>query len=263
MNRVLKLIITFIFAIAIPLESTESNDLKIYAVKYGKSMFNKRFVFYSDRSNENINFCWLLYYIEYNDKKILIDTGFNDLNSVKVFDIKDFKDPIMILKKNNIDPDSITDVIITHKHFDHVGNAHKFKNAKFIINRDELISINNDKNLKTVSAFFKENKGNKNITTFDDEIMLYNFFKIKKIGGHSIGSSVVFFEYKGGKYCFTGDEFYLTDNIEKNIGSGTVANHRKNIDFLKFLVSGNYKLFLFHDNRYFDSGSFIKVFDSK
>jgi len=256
MNRILKLIIVFMLAIALPLEA-ESNDLKIYAVKYGKSQFNKRFVFYGDKSNENINFCWLLYYIEFNDKKILIDTGFNDANSVKVFGIKDFKDPVMILKENNIEPDSITDVIITHKHFDHAGNAHKFKNAKFIINRDELISINNDKNLKAVSNFFR---GNKNITTFDDEITLYDFFKIKKIGSHTAGSSVVFFEYKGGKYCFAGDEFYLTENIEKNIGNGSVVSHRKNMDFLKFLVSGGYKLFLFHDNRYFDSGDrFIRL----
>jgi len=260
MTKVLKLIILFTLIIALPLESAESSDLKIYAVKYGKSLFNKRFVFYGDRSNENINFCWLLYYIEYNDKKILIDTGFNDVNSVKIFGIKDFKDPAAILKDNNIDPDGITDIVITHKHFDHAANAHKFKNAKFIINREELISINNDKNLKTVSNFFK---GNKNITTFDDEITLYNFFKIKKIGGHTNGSSVVFFDYKNSKYCFAGDEFYLMDNIEKNIGSGTVVNHRKNIDFLKFLTAGNYKLFLFHDNRYFDSNMFIKVFDSK
>ena len=260
MNRILKLIIALILAIALPLESRESNDLKIYAVKYGKSQFNKRFVFYGDKSNENINFCWLLYYIEFNDKKILIDTGFNDINSVKVFGIKDFKDPVMILQENNIDPDSITDVILTHRHFDHVGNAHRFKNAKFIINRDELISLNNDKNLKTVSNFFK---GNKNITTFDDEITLYNFFKIKKIGGHTNGSSVVFFNYKSSAYCFVGDEFYLADNIEKNTGNGTVANHKKNTDFLKFIINGNYKLFLFHDNRYFDSERFIKVFDGK
>ena len=260
MNRIVKLIILFIFSIALPLKSAEKNDLKIYAVKYGKSQFNKRFVFYGDRSNENINFCWLLYYIEFNDKRILIDTGFNDPNSVKTFGIKDFKDPLAILKENNIDPDTITDVIITHKHFDHAANAHRFKNAKFIINRDELISINNDKNLKAVSNFFK---GNKAITAFDDETTLYNFFKIKKIGSHTNGSSVVFFDCKNTKYCFAGDEFYLTDNIEKSIGSGTVANHKKNMDFLKFLTEGNYKLFLFHDNMYFDSGTFIKVFDSK
>ena len=260
MSRVLKLIIVLILAIVLPLEAKESNDLKIYAIKYGKSLFNKRFVFYGDRSNENINFCWLLYYIEYNDKKILIDTGFSDINSVKIFGIQDFKDPITILKENNIDPESITDVIITHKHFDHAGNAHRFKNAKFIINRDELISLKNDKNLKAVSNFFKEHK---NITAFDDEIILYDFFKIKRIGSHTNGSSVVFFDYKGSAYCFAGDEFYLTDNIVKNTGSGTVVNHKKNIDFLKFIINGNYKLFLFHDNKYFNSDRFIKVFDAK
>jgi glyoxylase-like metal-dependent hydrolase (beta-lactamase superfamily II) len=260
MNRVIKFLIAFMLIIALPIQAAESNEFKIYAVKYGKSQFNKRFVFYGEKSNENINFCWMLYYIEFNDKKILIDTGFNDVNSVKVFGIKDFKDPVIILQENKIDPDSITDVIITHRHFDHVGNAHKFKNAKFIINRDELISIGNDKNLKAVSNFFK---GNKNITVFDKEITLYNFFKIQKIGGHTAGSSVIFFYYKNEKYCFTGDEFYLPDNIEKNTGSGTVFNHRKNIDFLKFLTINNYKLFLFHDNRYFDSSNFIKVFDTK
>jgi glyoxylase-like metal-dependent hydrolase (beta-lactamase superfamily II) len=65
-------------------------------------------------------------YIETHNKKILIDTGIGDYHSKKFnqqFDIQSEQNPLKtILKKQlNIDADEITDIILTHLHFDHVG----------------------------------------------------------------------------------------------------------------------------------------------
>ena len=50
---------------------------------------------------------------------------------------KNFIDPVKILKDNNITPESITDIIITHAHFDHIENIHRFPNARIIISLEE------------------------------------------------------------------------------------------------------------------------------
>ena len=85
--------------------------MKIYAVKYGKSMFQKRFVFYGDKSRDLVPFSWMFYYIEYGEKKILIDTGFNDSKAVRLFGITGFRDPVEILRDNGVKPEDVTDVI--------------------------------------------------------------------------------------------------------------------------------------------------------
>jgi len=261
-NRLTKILITLIFLTGLSADSFSSgNDMKIYAVRYGNSTFQNRFVFYEDKSGGTVPFCWMFYYIEYGDKKILIDTGFNDLKTAKLFGVTDFKDPVAILKENGINADQITDVIITHSHFDHIGNAHRFKNARFIINKDELSTLDKDKNQVNVKKFFN---GNSKVTVFDKSIVLYNIFTVKKIGGHTKGSSVVFFNHGNSGYCFTGDEVYLIDNVKQKIGNGSVVSHANNIKFINFINKDNYKPFIFHDNRYVNKKErFIKVYPSE
>lgn len=60
------------------------------------------------------------------DKKILIDTGIGDYHSEKFnqqFEVKGSDSPLQTIleKELNISADEITDIILTHLHFDHVG----------------------------------------------------------------------------------------------------------------------------------------------
>lgn len=253
------ILITLFAAISIPSESLQAgSELKIYAVKYGKSSFQKRFVFHGDKSGGSVPFSWMFYYIEYGDKKILVDTGFNDSKAVRVFGITDFRDPVTILGENGIKPEDITDIIITHSHFDHIGNVHRFKKARVFINRDELQLLGKDKTLKSINQFLKDNPL---VTVFDQSAVLYDLFNIKKIGGHTRGSSVVFFKYGEIEYCFTGDEVYLDDNVTTGTGNGSVSDHDKNMAFINLIKKGDYRLYIFHDNRFADSKErFIRVF---
>ena len=263
MNRkFVRLLLSIITMTALSAECTGGGSgLKIYAVRYGRSMFLNKFVFYGDKSGGSVPFSWMFYYLEYGDKKILIDTGFNDPKMAGIFGITDFKDPVAILKDNGINADQITDVIITHSHFDHIGNAHRFKNARFIINKDELAGLNKGKSQGEVKKFLSVNS---KLESFDDSYLLYNMFNIKKTGGHTQGSSVVFFKYGNKEYCFSGDEVYLMDNFAKNIGNGTVYNHGNNMGFIDLINKGDYRLFIFHDNRYLSPKErFIKVFPAE
>lgn len=65
-------------------------------------------------------------YIEMGERKILIDTGIGDYHGDKFddrFGVKGEKDPLtQSLKKSlNINPEDITDLIVSHLHFDHIG----------------------------------------------------------------------------------------------------------------------------------------------
>lgn len=236
---------------------SNGRELKVFAVKYGVSQFPRSFIFYGDKSRKKVPFCWLFYYIEYGDRKILVDTGFTNDKLRKMFEIEDYKDPVEILKENGINTSSITDVIITHSHFDHIGNADKFPNAKIYINKNEYSSFINGNGLNSVRNNLRSNPA---VITFNSTLTLFDFFRIETIGGHTVGSSVVFFNPGKDEYCITGDEVYLNDNITSGTGNGSVSNHSRNISFINEIIKTKTKTLILHDSYYYSTEKrFIQI----
>jgi glyoxylase-like metal-dependent hydrolase (beta-lactamase superfamily II) len=69
-------------------------------------------------------------FIQTGDRNILIDTGIGDYHGDKWddrFDVRGEKNPLLTALKNefNLTPDKITDLIISHLHFDHAGGLGK------------------------------------------------------------------------------------------------------------------------------------------
>lgn len=62
------------------------------------------------------------------EKKILVDTGY----------ISDRYLLIDNLKSIDLEPESITDVILTHFHMDHIGNIEYFKNSNLYIGKEDF-----------------------------------------------------------------------------------------------------------------------------
>src|SRR6185437_14656367 len=67
----------------------------------------------------------------------LVDTGFAE-NVGTRRGRKFLRCPIDSLKLLDIDPESVTDCIITHLHYDHVGNFSKLPRARFHIQEREM-----------------------------------------------------------------------------------------------------------------------------
>ncbi len=98
-----------------------------------RPMWNK--VHPSDSENR-IDLALRLVLIESGDKKILIDTGIGDYHGDKFddrFGVTRGKGPLAeALKEINISTDEITDLIISHLHFDHVGGMSQIENEKIV-----------------------------------------------------------------------------------------------------------------------------------
>jgi glyoxylase-like metal-dependent hydrolase (beta-lactamase superfamily II) len=66
----------------------------------------------------------------------LVDCGFDE-PWIPRFGFYDFESPEVVLDKVGVRPDQIETVFVTHMHFDHVNNLHRFPNAKVIVQRVE------------------------------------------------------------------------------------------------------------------------------
>ena len=108
--------------------------------------------------------------IEEGDRLILIDAGLGDKQSEKFFSYYDRWGPHSLdasLKKAGFHRDDVTDVFLTHLHFDHCGGAIEwnrdrtgyqpaFKNAHFWTNEDHW-KWATEPNAREKASFLKEN----------------------------------------------------------------------------------------------------------
>lgn len=75
---------------------------------------------------------------------VLVDTGFmreghGEVMSAK-FGIPDWVSPLRMLAELGVAPEDVTDIVLSHAHFDHMGSIGKFPKATIHIQKRELMS---------------------------------------------------------------------------------------------------------------------------
>ncbi|MDG1842199.1 MAG: MBL fold metallo-hydrolase [Crocinitomicaceae bacterium] len=209
--------------------------------------------------------------IEDGDKLILIDTGIGNKQSEKFFSyyyLHGDDDLDKNLHKLGFQRSDITDVFLTHLHFDHCGgaiawNAKKnryepaFPNAKFWSNKEHWEWAINPNNREKAS-FLKENihpikeSGqlefiSKNATQFD-----LPFSEILFVDGHTDSMMIPHIQYKGKTIVFMADLLPSVGHIPLPYVMGydtrpllTLSEKAK---FLNRATDENFVLFFEHDS---------------
>ena len=72
-----------------------------------------------------------------NGANILVDSGFYRDKFFKQWKVKDFVKPSEAIAKVGLKPEDISDVIITHMHWDHADGMDLFPKARIWIQQDE------------------------------------------------------------------------------------------------------------------------------
>lgn len=208
-----------------------TENLKIIPVEYAKSTISEEFVF-KNGENKLYPIVFKIYLIITAEKKILVDAG---CETMPGWDMKDFIGPIKALNNIGISPEEITDVIITHAHHDHIESVKYFTNANIYIQKEEY---------ENGKVYLKNNQ---HIITFDSEIFVLPNVKVLKIGGHSIGSSIVEIYSDEKTYVISGDEIYSRECLLKKIPTGSSCNPEKSLEFINKYSNSKYTVLLCHN----------------
>lgn len=211
--------------------------------------------------------------IEDGNRLILIDTGMGNKQSEKFFGYYylwgDF-DLDSSLKKAGFHRDDITDVFMTHLHFDHCGgsiawNKDKtgyipaFKNAKFWTNAQHW-QWATQPNAREKASFLKENimpmqeSGQLNFIADPQNNYTRNSplgFDILFVDGHTEKQMIPILKYKGKTLVFMADLLPTTGHIPLPYVMGYDTRPLITLDekaaFLNKAANENYYLFLEHD----------------
>jgi glyoxylase-like metal-dependent hydrolase (beta-lactamase superfamily II) len=209
------------------------------------------------------------------DRNVLVDTGFmQDDHSPgfsRKFAIPTWISPLRMLSEMNIAADAISDIVITHAHFDHMGSIAEFPKAHIYIQKSELMSwyeaialpprfghltlIIDPDNLRAALDASIAHR----VTLIDgDKDNVLPGIHVRLGSGHTIGQQFVVIETAAGRRIISGDCVYSRRQFtgHKNDGvyvplnnaTGSVWEQLKTIDKMNDELEGDMsRLVVLHD----------------
>ena len=87
--------------------------------------------------DEKVDIAMVVWLIRGGGRTILFDSGFHRESWIERFHVVDFKSPDDALRTAGVDPASVTDIIISHAHWDHIGGIDLFPSATVWIQKAE------------------------------------------------------------------------------------------------------------------------------
>ncbi len=207
--------------------------MKITAIKYGQSRIQESLVFENGRADVTRPISFIVYLIETDDRRILVDAGCTTM--AECWKMEHFCGVLPILSQLEILPETITDVILTHAHHDHIETVGTFSQATVYIQQEELADG---------EAYLTKCR---TVVPFEQEYTVCEGIRAVTIGGHSKGSAVVEIQTDHTTYVITGDECYAMECLLCQIPSGASCNPQKSRCFIEKYSRPCYTPLLCHD----------------
>jgi len=202
------------------------------------------------------------------DRVILVDVGIGDKQSEKFFSYYYLFENIGLekaLANYGYTCEQVTDVILTHLHFDHVGGAVRwakdgktpelvFPNATYFCSKAQWDTAMQP-NPREKASFFEENikpiYDSGQLEFIHEEGELYEGVYLEIKNGHTEGLIIPVFDYKGRKVAFMGDFIAALGNIPlayiPSFDIDPVLSMEEKKEFFQRALKDDYVLVFQHD----------------
>ncbi|MFD4351210.1 N-acyl homoserine lactonase family protein [Nocardia sp. NPDC058518] len=121
--------------------SVNGESYEVYALRYGSAKTTKSSKYLNYKAygepDEEIVADFYFWLVRNKDRTILVDCGFDD-ERARPRGYFQTCDPVELLARFGVTPAEVDHVVISHMHFDHIGNIGLFPNATFTVSRDEF-----------------------------------------------------------------------------------------------------------------------------
>ncbi|MBF6629336.1 MAG: MBL fold metallo-hydrolase [Proteiniphilum sp.] len=159
-------------------------------------------------------------FIETDERRILVDAGLGDKHDARLKFFQPYKQKSIAdeIRKIGYEPEEVTDVILTHLHFDHCGASTVFNERNEAVptypNATYHVSLAQWKNYRNPSLFEKGSFFPENIEPVYDagqlqfvlgDMQFDENIRLELYDGHTPGQIVVLFDTEEGNFAYPGD----------------------------------------------------------
>ncbi len=134
-----RFLIVFLLLFSAGIPATQSPDYSIRAIRLADSPGDSvADMVIGAPKDEKIDTIYALWLIRGGGRNILFDSGFHRDRWFKVWNIKDYLRPDEAVQLAGVQPEQVTDIVISHAHWDHMGGIDLFPKATVWIQKEEF-----------------------------------------------------------------------------------------------------------------------------
>ena len=186
-----------------------------------------------------IDIAMMIWLVRGNGRNILVDSGFYHERLFPGWNIHDFIKPSDALKPLGVKPEDVTDIIISHMHWDHADGVDLFPKARIWIQKDEL---------QYCAGEAWQSKDTHGGIDPDDVLTLVKLNTEGKVGlvdgdaqeiipgvtcytggRHTYASQYVGVNTAAGTVVLASDNMYLYENLEKHVPIAATLDAASNL----------------------------------
>jgi glyoxylase-like metal-dependent hydrolase (beta-lactamase superfamily II) len=224
----------FLFALALALPAL-AGDYEVFAIRYATIPdFAVADLVKGAAPGRKLDIAMMVWLIRGGGRNVLVDSGFYRPQFFKKWTVNDFLRPDEAVALAGVRPEEITDVILTHAHWDHADGADLFPNAQLWIQKDEYAYY-------TGAAWQRDGKhggiepddmrfllnanlgGRLHLVDGDQEIL--PGIRVYTGGRHTFASQYV----SVGPIVLASDNLYLYENLEKHAPIAQTFDEKSNL----------------------------------
>src|SRR5690348_14425278 len=132
-----KLFFLFLMTVVTALPAATGPEYSIQAIRYASAEDEVAGLVMGAPKGEKINIAMVIWLIRGGGRNILFDSGYHRDTFLKYFPSTEYIRPDEAVKLAGVQPEEITDIVISHAHWDHMGGIDLFPKAKVWIQKEE------------------------------------------------------------------------------------------------------------------------------
>lgn len=223
---------------------------EVFAIKYGQRMGERGgMLIFGDPHDAPMAMDYYVWAIRNEERTLVVDIGYSREDGEgrgREF----LRCPTEGLAAVGIDATQVADVIITHMHYDHVGNLDKFPAARFHIQDSEMAYVTGRSmtHPRIRHSFTLDNVLDMVRAVYGDRVVFHDGdeevapgITVHHVGGHTRGLQVVRVNTARGQVVLASDASHYYENMER-------GEPFKVVDSITGMLEGHRKLYRLADS---------------
>lgn len=214
-------------------------NYEVYAIRYATIPdFPVSGLIEGAEKSRKLDIAMMVWLVRGGGHNILVDTGFYRPQFFKNWKVNDFVRPDEAVAPLGVKPEEITDVVLTHAHWDHADGTDLFPKAQIWIQKDEYAYYTGDAwqpggkhggiDPEDVDVLLKANLGGRlHLVSGDAEIL--PGISVYIGGKHTWQSQYVSVATRSGRVVLASDNMYLYENLEKHAPIAQTFDRESNL----------------------------------